>query len=178
MPSSFTSKSNSALMMWFRFYHHMFSFFPTHSLYSLTLCISMQKRSKNTGSVILKPKSIFLYNIWNIFKIWILHKSAIYSTVSVSGCFRFSAMMYFDEPVSLLSENSYHPFILVPGLLLGFLSSVALSLFAWTETFFLSFTPLFIANRNGAKVVCHSLDPLWAVHTTGTCLLVSRTPGR
>lgn len=61
-----------------------------------------------------------------------------------------------------------------------FFSSVALSCFAWTETYFLSFTPppLFIANSNGANVVCHSMERLWAVRTTGTFLLVSSTPRR
>lgn len=65
--------------------------------------------------------------------------------------------------------------------ILGFLfiGSFVLICLDWNIlSFFYLPLPLFIANSNGAKVVCHSLDPLWAVHTTGTFLLVSSTPRR
>lgn len=89
----------------------------------------------------------------------------------------------FDEPDSLSCYESVaftYDFVAALLSFWDFFSSVALSLFAWTETFFLlpSPPPLFIANSNGANVVCHSLDRLWAVHTTGTFLLVTSTPRR
>lgn len=99
----------------------------------------------------------------------------------------FKVVVHFEKPESLLlsrvTKSITFTYDFVAALLSfwDFFSSVALSWFAWTETYFLSFTPLpplFIANSNGANVVCHSLDPLWAVHTTGTFLLVSSTPRR
>lgn len=93
----------------------------------------------------------------------------------------FKVLTHFEKPESSLSQDTKSIFCRCSTFILGFLfigSFVLICLDLNTISFFYSPLPLFIANSNGANVICHSLDPLWAVHTTGTFLSVSRTPRR
>lgn len=99
-----------------------------------------------------------------------------------------SRLKNFEKPESLLpgvtkSIASTYDFVAALLSFLGiffFIGSFVLICLDLNTTFFLlpPPPPLFIANSNGANVVCHSLEPLWAVHTAGTFLLVSSTPRR
>lgn len=93
-------------------------------------------------------------------------------------------MSHFKEAESYEADRKSASFPFNLSALLSFwdlFSSVAFVLICLdlnTLSFFHSPSSLFIANSNGANVVCHRPDPLCAAHTTGTSLLVSRTSRR